>query len=89
MTEKNTAPLTAFPTLTTEMIEQFEHFTNYLKPEEFRDQLVNLYFQFVISNPEEFPADFVRISDNLYIFLEFLTKLQEAIDNKESIKSTK
>ena len=55
---------------------------NYFKPEEFRDQLVNLYFQFVPSNLKEFLAGFVYISYNLYIFLEFLTKLQGAIDNK-------
>jgi len=83
MTEKNTAPLTAFPGLTTEMIEQFEVFTDYLSPGEFREQLISLYFQFVISNPDDFPADFVRITDNLYVFLEFLANLQEAIDNRK------
>jgi len=87
MTEKNTAPLTAFPKLTTEMIEQFEYLTDYIKPAEFKDQLVSLYFQFVISNPNDFPADFVPITDNLYILLEFLSKLQLAIDNRAALKT--
>ncbi|WP_420386592.1 hypothetical protein [Roseivirga sp.] len=83
MSEKNIAPLTAFPTITTEMIEQFEILTDFVRPAEFRNQLVNLYLQFIISDPEGFPGDFKNITDNLYIFLEFLTHLQEAIDNRK------
>jgi hypothetical protein len=83
MSEKNIAPLTAFPTITTEMIEQFEIFTDFVRPAEFRNQLVNLYLQFIISDPEGFPGDFKRITDNLYIFLEFLTNLQAAMDNRK------
>ena len=85
MEQKNTPPLTSFPTITTEMIEQFEIFTDFVKPAEFRNQLVNLYLQFVISDPEGFPGDFRYITDNLYIFLEFLTNLQEAIDKREKV----
>ena len=86
MSEKNTAPLTAFPTITIEMIEEFEILTDFEEPAKFRNQLVNLYLQFIISDPEGFPGDFKHITDNLYIFLEFLTNLQEAIDNRERIK---
>lgn len=83
MSEKNTAPLTAFPTITTEMIEEFEILTDFIQPAEFRNQLVNLYLQFIISDPEGFPGDFKHTTDNLHIFLEFLTNLQEAIDNRK------
>lgn len=82
MPEKNIAPLTAFPNITIEMIEEFEILTDFIRPAEFRNQLVNLYLQFIISDPEGFPGDFNHITDNLYIFLEFLTNLQEAIDNR-------
>ena len=83
MSKKNIAPLTSFPTITTEMIEQFEILTDFVRPAEFRNQLVNLYLQFIISDPEGFPGDFKNITDNLYIFLEFLTNLQEAIDKRQ------
>lgn len=83
MEQKNTPPLTAFPTITTEMIEQFEILTDFVRPAEFRNQLVNLYLQFIISDPEGFPGDFKHITDNLYIFLEFLTNLEEAIENRD------
>ena len=82
MEQKNTPPLTAFPTITTEMIEQFEILTDFVRPEEFRNQLVNLYLQFIISDPEGLSGEFKEMTDNLYIFLEFLTHLQEAIDNR-------
>lgn len=82
MEQKNTPPLTAFPNITTEMIEEFEILTDFIRPAEFRNQLVNLYLQFIISDPEGFPGDFMHITDNLYIFLEFLTNLEEAIDNR-------
>ena len=82
MSEKNIAPLTTFPTITIEMIEQFEILTDYIRPAEFRNQLVNLYLQFVMCDPEGFPEGFKHTTDNLYIFLEFLTNLQEAIENR-------
>lgn len=82
MSEKNIAPLTAFPNITTEMIEEFEILTDFIRPAEFRNQLVNLYLQFIISDREGFPGEFKEMTDNLYIFLEFLTHLQEAIDNR-------
>lgn len=82
MTEKNTAPLTAFPTLTTGMIEQFKFFTGNINPGEFRDQLIGLYFQYIISNPEEYPENFVETTESLYIFLEFLTDLQAAMNQR-------
>ena len=82
MSEKNIAPLTAFPAITTEMIEEFEILIEFIPPARFRNQLVNLYLQFIISDPEGLPGDFKHITDNLYIFLEFLTNLQEAIDNR-------
>ncbi|GAB5524639.1 MAG: hypothetical protein Roseis2KO_25110 [Roseivirga sp.] len=83
MSEKNIAPLTAFPAITTEMIEQFDSLIEFIPPAEFRNQLVNLYLQFVMSDPEGFPEGFKHTTDNLYIFLEFLTNLQEAMDNRE------
>lgn len=83
MPEKNTAPLAAFPTLTTEMIEQFKHFTGYINPGEFRDQLIGLYFHYVINNPEVYPDNFAETTESLYLFLEFLTDLQAAMDNKK------
>ena len=82
MEEKNIPPLTAFPNITTEMIEEFEILTDFIKPAEFRNQLVNFYLQFIISDPEGFPGEFKEMTDKLYIFLEFLTHLQEAIDNR-------
>ena len=83
MPDKNTAPLTAFPTLSTEMIEQFKQFTVYINPGEFRDQLIGLYFQFIINKPEELPDNFVETTESLYIFLEFLTELQAAMDQRK------
>ena len=83
MSDKNIAPLTAFPAITTEMIEEFEILIEFIPPAEFRNQLVNLYLQFVISDPEDFPEAFKHTTDNLYIFLEFLTHLQKAIDNRK------
>lgn len=82
MPGKNIAPLTAFPKITIEMIEELETLTDFIRPAEFRNQLVNFYLQFVISDPEGFPGEFKEMTDNLYIFLEFLTHLQEAIDNR-------
>ena len=82
MSEKNIAPLTAFPSITTEMIEQFDLLIEFIPPAEFRNQLVNLYLQFVMCDPEGFPEGFKHTTDNLYIFLEFLTNVQEAIDNR-------
>ena len=82
MPDKNIAPLSAFPDITTEMIEEFQTLTEFINPAEFRNQLVNLYLQFVMSSPEGFPGDFKKTTDNLYLFIEFLTHLQEAIDNR-------
>ena len=82
MPTQNTPPLAKPSSLTPEMIEQFEVFIGCVPPAEFRNQLVNLYLQFIISKPEGFPGDFKGITDNLYIFLECLTNLQEAIDNR-------
>ena len=82
MPAQNTPTLARPFSLTPEMIEQFEVFIGCVPPAEFRNQLVNLYLQFIISNPESYPGDFKQITDNLYVFLECLTNLQKAIDNK-------
>ena len=82
MEQNNTAPLAAFPMLNTEMIEQFKFFAGNINPAEFRDQLIGLYFHYIISKPEEYPDNFVETTESLYIFLEFLTDLQAAMDNQ-------
>lgn len=83
MPDKNTAPLPAFPSLTTEMIEQFKFFTGNINPGEFRDQLIGLYFHYIISKPEEYPDNFAETTESLYLFLEFLTDLQAAMDQRK------
>ena len=83
MEQKNTALLAAFPMLTTEMIAQFKFFTGNINPAEFRDQLISLYFHYIISKPEEYPDNFVETTESLYIFLEFLTDLQAAMDQRK------
>ena len=82
MPDKNIAPLSAFPEITTAMIEEFQLFTEVVQPAEFRGQLVNLYLQFVMSTLDGLPTDFQKLTHNLYFFIAFLTHLQEAMDHR-------
>ena len=83
MPDKNIAPLSAFPEITTAMIEELQMFTEVIQPAVFRDQLVSLYLQFVMSSLDGFPTDFQKLTHNLYFFIAFLTHLQEAMDDRE------
>lgn len=57
------------------MIEQFEVLTDFIRAAVLRNQLVKLYLQFVMCDPEGFK----HTTDSLYIFL---MNLQEAIDKR-------
>jgi hypothetical protein len=70
--------------LTKDNIELIDKLFDFATPDELRDDLIEIYHSYIISENEAFPVNFDRISANMYHIIQVLNELR-----KESADSTK
>ena len=63
--------------ITPELITQLNSFFEFVPPNEFRDNLIELYHQYIFHQHECLPHKFKRFSESMIIFIDFLKAAEE------------
>lgn len=63
--------------LAPEVVDQLESFFEFMPPSEFRNNLIELYHQYIFHQHECLPHNFKRFSESMIIFLDFLKAAEE------------
>ena len=63
--------------LTKDNIERIDKLFDYTTPDELRDDLIEIYLSYIISEKDGFPVNFDRISANMYHLILLLKELRK------------
>lgn len=82
---------TTYRNLTKNNIERIDKLFDFTTPDELRDDLLEIYLSYIISESEALPVNFDRISANMYQLIMMLNELRKesAEPTKRSLSNTK
>lgn len=65
------------PRFSKEAIYQLDSLLEFVKPQDLREYLMEIYHQYIIREHEMLPGNFTEIAQSLKVLLEFLKFLEE------------
>lgn len=63
---------------------RLENFFELVKPDEFRNQLIEMFHSYILHEHESLPYDFRHVVEGMMIFFDFLKFAQEEYDKQSS-----
>lgn len=82
MPSKTSDPLAPYPDLTLPMVEELQVLLDVVNPGLLKNQLMQLYLQYIINRPQELPPDFTDMTESLSYLLQFLSRVEQELGEK-------
>lgn len=73
--------------LNNEIIEQLDNLISFSPPSALRKSLLRVYLPFLIHEHEALPMDFGDLASDMYMLVEFLTRVEEELNSRKTASS--
>lgn len=75
-----------YPNITPEIIFRLNSLLDFAEPEEFRENLIELYHMYIIHEHDSLPCNFKELAECMQILFDFLKFASEELKNRRTLE---